>query len=117
MKNKTLLKSIICAFRGLIYTLKTEKNYKYYFFIVFVCVILNIFIKVNIKDYMFIIIPAFGVFSSECLNTSIEHLSNFINKEINSEIKIIKDIAAGSVLFWGICFFVCEFILIGEKIL
>lgn len=117
MKNKTFIQSIICAIKGFIYTLKTEKNYRYYATITLVFLIINIIVKVEFYCYIFQIFTSLGVFSCECINTAIEHLCNKMTMEIDAEIKFIKDIAAGAVFCWGIIFFTLEFIFIGRALL
>lgn len=117
MKNKTFIESIICAFKGMIYTVKTEKNYKYYLVIALIFLVINIVLKIDFYGYIFYIITAIGVFSAECINTAIEHICNKITKNIDSDIKLIKDIGAGIVLFWGIAFFAVEFIFIGKALI
>lgn len=112
MKNKTFLDSIKCALYGLYYALKTEKNYKYYIIIATIFLFLNIYLKVELSGHLSYIITISGVFSSECLNTSIEHFIDKEDKEIKLEIKLIKDIAAASVICWGFAFFICELIII-----
>ena len=112
MKNKTFIKSVWCAIRGLGYALKTEKNYRYYILIYTLTLLVNIYFKVEFTCYIVQLLATMGVFASECLNTSIEHISDLITKELNYEIKIIKDIAAGSVLCWGIAYFTCEILFI-----
>ena len=91
MKNKTFLKSIYCAINGLIFAIKTEKNYKYYLVI----------------DILFFLLD---LFAFECINTSIEHIADFISKEIHPEIKVIKDMAAAGVLCFGIAFFLVQIV-------
>lgn len=117
MKNKTFLDSIKCAFNGLFYGLKTEKNFKYYTIIATIFLILNILIKATLMEFMFYGICIFGVFSAEFFNTSIEHLSNAFTKEIKQEIKITKDIAATGVLIWGLAFFIVEIFIIISKLI
>lgn len=117
MKNKTFIQSIICAVRGLVYALRTEKNYRYYSAITLVFLIINITVKVEFYCYIFQIITTLAVFSCECINTAIEHLCNKMTMEIDLKIKTIKDIAAGAVFYWGIIFFALEFIFIGRALL
>lgn len=117
MKNKTFFQSICCAVNGLKNALKTEKNYKYYIGISLFFLCLNVYFKIDLFGHLCHIITTMGVFSSECINTSIEHFIDMVDKEIKPEIKLIKDIAASSVLCWGIAFFLCEFILIGSVII
>lgn len=117
MKNETFFQSVKCAIIGLCSALKIEKNYKYYMGISLFFLVLNFYFKVEMVGYLCHIVTTMGVFSSECLNTAIERFVDMIDKEIKPEIKLIKDIAAGSVLCWGIAFFICEFIMLGCCIL
>lgn len=109
MKNKTFLDSVKCAIKGLWYAVKTEKNFMYYSFIFSLFLILNFIFKTYYLSYVTIILFTTGVYSAECLNTSIEHFIDMKDKEIKEEIRIIKDVAAGAVLVWGIGFFASEF--------
>lgn len=47
MKNITFLDSIKCAVKGMKYAFKTEKNFKYYFFIALFFSDFKYFIKIN----------------------------------------------------------------------
>ena len=51
MKNITFLDSIICSVKGMKYAFKTEKNFKYYFFIALFFLILNILLNENYLIY------------------------------------------------------------------
>lgn len=117
MKNKTFFQSVRCAINGFIYALGTEKNYKYYLGISLFFLILNLYFGVELSCHLCHVVTTMGVFSAECLNTAIEHFIDMIDKEIKPEIKLIKDIAASSVLAWGIAFFMCEFLMLGSCIL
>ena len=112
MKNETFLASIKCAIKGIICALKTEKNYKYYSLIALFFFVINILLQIELAGHLSFLICTVGVFSTECINTALEHFVDMVDKGIKDEIKLIKDIAAGSVLFWGIAFFASEFIAI-----
>ena len=112
MKNKTFSASGWCALKGLGYAIKTEKNYRYYFLIILTFTVLNIIVGVPYLAYITQWISVFGVFSAECTNTALEHLIDMQTKEIKEEIRIIKDVAAGAVVTWGIAYFGGEFIWI-----
>lgn len=112
MKNKTFSASVWCALKGLGYAIKTEKNYRYYFLIILTFTVLNIIVGVPYLAYITQWISVFGVFSAECTNTAFEHLIDMQTKEIKEEIRIIKDVAAGAVVTWGIAYFGGEFIWI-----
>ena len=117
MKNRTFIESIVCAFKGMIYTVRTEKNYKYYAVISLFFLVINIVLKIDFYGHIFYMITAIGVLAADCINTAIEHVCNKITTSVDTEIKIIKDIGAGNVLFWGIAFFIVEFIFIGKVLI
>ena len=112
MKNKTFLQSIACAFRGLAYALKTEKNYKYYTGIAGFFLIVNLILRVPVWGHLYFLATAVGVFACECLNTAIEHICNRINENFDLGIRVIKDVAAASIFCMGFAFFVGEAVLI-----
>ena len=98
MKNITFLDSIKCAVKGMKYAFKTEKNFKYYFFIALFFLILNILLKSTKLDYILYIIVA-----------------NAISGEYNEEIRLAKDIGSGIVLMQGFAFFIVEGIVFITK--
>ena len=116
MKNKNFLYSIKNAFIGLTGAIKQEKNFKIYFINIIITLILNILFKFSLIEFLIWGITIVGVFSAECINTAIENLCDFLTKEKNEKIKIIKDVAAGAVLCWGLIFYIAETVLIGVKI-
>ncbi len=116
MKNKTLWQSIRCAIQGLKRGYASEKNFKIYMRIVVATMLINVIVGFSAKDYIAYIICVFGVFSSECVNTSIECVCDFLTEEYEEKIRDAKDIGAAAVLLWGIAFWVVEFIMIGENL-
>lgn len=114
MKNKTFLDSIRCAFRGMIEAHKSEKNYRYYLIIALIFLIINILNKIDTVWWIGYVITVCGVYSSECINTSIEVLANALTTDIREDIRKVKDIAASAVLFWGFGFFIIEALAIGS---
>ena len=115
MKNKTFRDSLKCAFSGLSFALKTEKNFKYYLGIATFFLVVNILVKASLIEFIAFIIATGGVFSAECMNTALEHLANTITTEFKTTIKYAKDIAAASVLVWGFVFFAIEILIIVFK--
>jgi diacylglycerol kinase len=115
-KNKTFIESIKCAFDGLFFAFKSEKNFKVYLINILISLPINIFLHFSLKEFILYGMCIMGVFSSECLNTAIEKLCDFLTEEDNKKIKVVKDIAAAGVMCWGAAFYATEIILIGMKI-
>ena len=115
MKNITFRQSVLCAMKGLYFGLKTEKNYKYYLGINLAFFLLDFFyLQVDLSTWYAVILSSAGVYGMECVNTAVEHLSDFATKEQHPEIKVTKDLAAAGVLCFGIAFFLIQGIAIGK---
>ena len=105
MKNKNFLQSAKCAIRGLEIGFCTERNFKIYCGIALLFLILNILTGSGLYDYLFFLLLVCIVFSVEYINTSLERLCDSFSMEENTNMKFVKDVAAGSVLCVGIAFF------------
>ena len=116
MKNKTFFDSIKCALWGIGYAFRTEKNFFYYVFIGTAFLIINIIIGVGMTCHIVYAAVCMGVFATEMINTSIEHMANALTKDIRKQIKVIKDMAAGGVLMWGGAFFIMEAVIIADAL-
>ncbi len=93
-----ILKSFKFAVKGIIYTLKNERNMRIHT-IVSVCVmVLSLFFDLNLEKYLILFLTMALVMVSELINSSVEGLIDVYSKDYNSTAKIAKDIAAGAVL-------------------
>ena len=70
--------------------------------------------KVDLATWYAVILSSAGVYGMECVNTAVEHLSDFITKEQHPEIRVTKDLAAAGVLCFGTAFFLIQGIAIGK---
>lgn len=102
MKSKTFFDSMKYASQGFITGIKTERNFRIYIVIAVVLTALNFILKISFTEHIICFGVYTGAFSAEFLNTAIEHLANLISKDYNTEIKLAKDIAAASVMMWGL---------------
>lgn len=117
MKNKTIFQSILCAVRGLLLALRTEKNFGFYFLNILITLPINLLLGFSGTEHLIYAICAAGVFSAECVNTALERLCDYLAEHCDEKIRAIKDIAAGSVLCWGIAFYIAEVVMLGGKLL
>ena len=108
MKNKNFLSSIKCALRGFKAAYKSEKNFKIYLLHIVVTLPINIVLRFSLIEMIIYAVILVGVFSAECFNTVAEKICDFLTTEKNEKIKVIKDIAAAGVMFWGFSFYIYE---------
>lgn len=117
MKNKTMLQSLICAVKGLAQVLRAEKNFVFYILNILITLPVNIYFGFSAVEHLVYAVCAAGVFSSECVNSAIERLCDYLTESSDEKIKAIKDISAGAVLCWGIAFYIAEAVMLGGKFL
>lgn len=106
-----LIRNIIDKFKwaseGIIYGLRYDKSIQIQVTITIIVLVFSLLLKISSYDFIIILIMCTLVLVAEILNSSIEHLSNFIcQKEYSVDIKRVKDLAAGAVLISAIAAFI-----------
>ena len=86
------------ALEGIRFVIKEEFNFKIHLLIAFFVLFFGILFDLNKFEWVVIIFAIFLVLITEVINTSIENLADLLVSETNTNVKIIKDIAAGAVL-------------------
>ncbi|MCO4291340.1 diacylglycerol kinase family protein [Solitalea sp. MAHUQ-68] len=112
-----LLKSFKYAFNGLKVGFSTEINLKIHLAIA-VCVLFGGFIyELNSIEWIVILLCIAQVIGLELINTAIEKLADRVSAETDPKIGLLKDIAAGGVLFSALIAVVIGLIIFLPKIL
>ena len=112
MRTTSFFNSIQYAFKGIGYALKTERNCKLYLvFLVFFFVV-NLIVGVSLPGHIAYFICAFGAIAAEMINTAIEHICNYLTKDLDETIRRAKDLGAAAVLVWGFAYFPLEGVLL-----
>lgn len=93
-----ILKSFKFALKGIIYTLKNERNMRIHTVVSASVLFLSLFFNFNIEKYLILFLTMALVMVSELINSAVEGLVDFYSKNYSSAAKIAKDIAAGAVL-------------------
>lgn len=99
MKPKNFLDAMNCAAEGIIHALKKELHLKVHFIIFIFVVLMSLFFNLSLSDFCFVIILSAIVIMAELFNTAMEYTMNILTKDFHIEVKYVKDIAAGAVLF------------------
>lgn len=102
MRKPPIYKSFWNAISGVIWILKSERNFQIEVFALLINLFLIVFLKVSSIDSAIILAVCFCILSLEILNTCIEKICDIIQPEFDERIKIIKDIAAGAVFIMAI---------------
>ena len=97
-----MLSSFKYAIHGLVYAIRHERNMKIHFVLMILATCLGFFFQISLMEWMIQLLLFAMVIGSELINTSIEKLTDGVYSGSNSNAKIIKDVAAGAVLFVSI---------------
>ncbi len=96
------LKSFGNAFRGLASLLRYEHNARIHLAILLTVIVAGILLRIQLNDWMAILLASGLVFISECFNTAIENLADLITESRNEYIRRAKDVAAAGVMLSAI---------------
>jgi len=105
------------AFRGFRLLLRYEHNAWLHCFIGAAAIAIGFLLNISVTEWIAIVIVCGCVLTAEALNTAIERLSDVVSPEYNDDIKDIKDISAGAVLFMAIAAAITGLIIFLPKII
>ena len=116
---KSFIKSVRHASSGLKYFFYTERHAIIDAIIAVIAILLAGIFSISLTKWAVILLCIALVFSLEILNSSIEKLADYLETKTDIQIKYIKDLAAGAVLFSafislviGCIIFIPEFIVL-----
>ncbi|BAI80549.1 diacylglycerol kinase [Deferribacter desulfuricans SSM1] len=98
MKSDSWWKSVGFAIEGIIYAVRHERNLRIHIALAVLVLFVALFFKLKFLEYIILAITISLVIAAELFNTAIEYTIDFVCKEKCSEVKHIKDVAAGAVL-------------------
>lgn len=102
MRNGSVLKSVACAAKGLLYAFKTQRNVRIHFIAAVLVLAGGILLKFSATELSLLAIAITFVVAAELANTAIENLADVVSEEFHPRIMVVKDIAAASVLVGAI---------------
>lgn len=94
----SLVCAFACAWEGIVYAFKTQRNMKIHVLVAVVAIALGFFFSIDAPSWAVIILCIVMVVASECINTALESVVDLVSPEYSTLAKYAKDCAAGSVL-------------------
>lgn len=94
---KKFLKGFVYAYNGILQGLR-ERNMRIHVAVATAVVAAGAVFGISRMEWVVCVLSIALIFSLEAVNTAIEKLCNHVTPGMDSEIKVIKDIAAGAVL-------------------
>lgn len=104
------------AWDGLIWSLKTQPNYRIHLFLSFLSIIGGFYFKISYFEFLLIIFLITVGLVVETINTGLEQTTDAIDKKIREDIKIAKDVAAAAMLIYAIGSFIIALIIFVPRI-
>lgn len=111
-----LFKSFVNAFEGLKIAVK-QQNFFLMIIIAFLVLFAAFFLKISYFEWLVLILVIGLVLTLEIFNTVLEHLLDFIDSQISTKIKIIKDLIAGAIVVACLTAFTLGLIIFLPKII
>ncbi len=105
------------AFRGIIWALKTQPNYRIHIFLSTLSIVGGVVFYISYYEWLMIILLIMVGLVIETINTAIEATTDSIDEKWRDDIKIAKDLSAGAMLFFAIGSFVIALIIFIPKII
>jgi diacylglycerol kinase len=90
------------AYNGLVWSLKTQPNYKIHLFLSLTAVIAGYPLKISYVEFLIIIFLITVGLVIETINTAIEEATDAIDTKRREDIKIAKDVSAAAMLIYAI---------------
>lgn len=113
----SLAQSFRCAFTGLGYTLRTQRNARIHISIAVVVVIAGLVLHLTGSEWAVIAVTMGFVFVAEMFNTVMEAIVDLATPEYHPLAKQAKDVAAGAVLTAAITAVAVGILILGPPLL
>ena len=111
-----MVKAFANAFNGIKFFFMNERNGKIQATMAAAVLFAGLYAHLSAIEWIIVLLCICAVLVLEMINSTIEHLCNMIHSEYHPVIKIIKDIAAGAVLFASIISVIIGLIIFLPKI-
>lgn len=101
--KRRLSESFNCAFKGLFYVIKTQRNMRIHLYLSVGIILAGVLFGLTTTEIAILCCVSSFVLIAEIVNTALEVNLDFINnKKFNPSIKMVKDIVAAAVLIASI---------------
>lgn len=86
------------ALRGLLYSIRSQRNFNVHIFLGFCAVVLGFILKISFIEWAVLLLAITLVIIVELLNTAIEEVVNMLALMRKMRAKVAKDVSAAAVL-------------------
>jgi diacylglycerol kinase len=116
MRSQNLLKAFRCAFSGLWYTLRTQRNMRVHLLIAGAVVVLGLWLRLPADQWAILAATSGLVLVSEITNTVVEGIVDLICPDYHPLAKTVKDAMAGAVVLAAMIAVVVGLLILGPPL-
>jgi diacylglycerol kinase len=111
------IKRLRFAFAGWVYFFRNEANGQIQGIVAVLVTVAGFVLEVSKQEWLWLILCFAMVIALEMVNSAIEGLANRLHPDIHPAIKMVKDVAAGAVLWAAVMSAIIGLIIFGPKVL
>ncbi|AVQ99404.1 diacylglycerol kinase [Oceanobacillus iheyensis] len=104
------------AWNGIISVVRSERNFRIHLLATILVITAGLVMQLSQVEWLFIVVAIGSVLVTECVNSAIEKMLDYLNPEIHPKAKVVKDLSAGAVLLCAIMATVIGLIVFIPKI-
>ena len=116
MRRSNLLISFKCAFAGLWYVLRTQRNAWIHLSVAMAVVMMGLWLGLSRTEWAVLALTIGTVLAAEVLNTVVEAAVDLATAEYHPLAKVAKDVAAGAVLLTAVAAVVVGLLILGPPL-
>ena len=105
------------AFAGIVYTFRTQPNFKVHTLAAIVAITAGCILNISMAEKVVIVFTISLVLIAEMINTSIESVVDLLTDKFHKKAQIAKDVSAGMVLLSAIASLIIAYIIFGKYII
>lgn len=115
LRGRPLIESFNCAFDGIVYALKTQRNMRIHFLSTAIVLLLSLYLKLEKLEILILFVTIAFVIFAEMINTAIEATVDLVTQEFHPIAAIAKNVAAGAVLVSSVLALVVGYVILFPK--
>ncbi|NLW09176.1 MAG: phosphatase PAP2 family protein [Firmicutes bacterium] len=116
MKNRNLLESLNRAAGGVIYCLRTQRNFRIHVFAAAAVLLLSLWFRISKGEFLLVLAAIFMVLITEVINTAVEATIDLITDRYHPLAATAKNLAAGAVILAAVYAVITGYIVFFPKI-
>lgn len=113
----SLVCAFMCAWDGLAYAVRTQRNMKIHVCVAVLALVLGFALSIDVASWTAIILCIAAVFATECLNTALESVVDLVSPQYHELARRAKDCAAAAVLIVALAAVVVALVVFVPRLL